>query len=43
MFSVIRDGNEIFLYPKDLVVGDILIFQQGDLILVDGILSKSFN
>ena len=38
--SVIRDGKSVLIDSSDLLVGDILIINVGDIILCDGILTR---
>lgn len=40
---MIRNGKNELIDARDLLVGDILIFSQGDQIQCDGILTKQYD
>lgn len=41
--NVIRNGKNALIDSRAILVGDILIFRQGDLIQCDGILTKQYD
>ncbi|KAI8803121.1 hypothetical protein BJ742DRAFT_683451, partial [Cladochytrium replicatum] len=41
--KVIRDGQQVVIPAKDLVVGDVIIVEAGDVLPADGIFLEGFN